>query len=219
MRIEHALGIAGRAGGVAKAGGGALVECLPLKVGVDFADPVLIGDRVLEPGRGHVRRVGQDDIALDRRQMIGQSLEQRHEGQIRHHHPVLGVVDDPSDLLGKETRVDGVVDRADPGDAIPGFEMAVAVPGERGDAVAKPDAVALEAFGDLERALADLAIVRPVHRPLDRPRGDLALRKLDRGEIDDLMHEQGPVLHPSHHGSTSRNGVGLPRLIAAPGFV
>ena len=139
MRVEHALGIAGGARGVAEPGGGALVELLPAEIVVDLADPVLVGDGVLEPGRRHVRGVGQDDVALDRRQMVGDRLEQRHEGEVGHHDPVLGVIDDPGDLLGKQARIDGVVDRADAGDAVPGLEMAVAVPGERRDPVAELD--------------------------------------------------------------------------------
>ena len=82
--------------------------------------------------------------------------------------------------------------------------MAIAVPGEGRDAIAELDPVALESFGDLERALPNLAVVGVVHRPFDRPRGDLLLRELDGGEIDDLVHEQGPILHPSQHAFFSR---------------
>ena len=216
MRIEHALRVSGRAGGVAEAGGGALVELLPGEIAVDLADPVLVGDGVLEFGRRHVRAVGQNDVALDRRQPVGERLHQRHEGQVDEHDPVFGVVDDPGDLLGEQARIDGVIDRAGADDAVPGFEMAIAVPGERRDPIAELDPVALEPLGDLERALANLAIVGVMHRPFDRPRGDLLLRELDGGEIDDLVHQQGPVLHPSQHAFFSR----LPyrRLIAARGL-
>ena len=153
MGIEHALRIAGRAGGVAEAGRGPLVELLPGEVAVDLADPILVGDGVLELGRRHVRAVGQNDVALNRRQTIGDRLHQRHEGQVDQHDPVFGVVDDPGDLLGEQARIDGVIDPADAGDAVPGFEMAIAVPGERRDAVAELDPVAIESLGDLERAL------------------------------------------------------------------
>ena len=68
---------------------------------VDLAEPVLVGDRVLQPGRRHMSGVGQDDEALDGRQMVGDRFQQRHEGEVGHHDPVFGVVDDPGDLLGK----------------------------------------------------------------------------------------------------------------------
>ena len=100
MRIEHALGIAGRARGVAEAGGGAFVELLPAEIAVDLGDPVLVGDGVLELRRRHVRGVGQDDVALDGRQLVGDRLEQRHEGEVGQHDPIFGVIDDPGDLLG-----------------------------------------------------------------------------------------------------------------------
>ena len=94
--------------------------------------------------------------------------------------------------------------------------MAIAVPGERRDPVAELDPVALEALGDLERALADVAVVRAVHRPFDRPRSDLPVRELDGGEIDDLVHEQGPILHPSQHAFPPESA--YRRLIAARGL-
>ena len=93
-----------------------------------------------------------------------------------------------------------MIDRADADDAVPAFEMPVAVPGERGDPVAEPDPVAFEALGDLERTLPKLAIIGAMHRPFDRPGDDFLPRELDGGEVDDLVHEQGPILHPSEHG-------------------
>ena len=199
MRVEHAFRIAGRARGVAKAGRGALVELLPLKVRVGLADPVLIGDSVLQLGRRHVAGVGQDDIALDRRQMALDRLEQRHEGEVGHDDPILGVVDDPGDLLRKEAGIDGMIDRPDSGDPVPGFEVAEAVPGERRHAVAEPDPFAIEPFGDPDGPIPDLAVVGAVHRAFDHPRGDLPIRELDRREVDDLVHQQGPFLHASQH--------------------
>ena len=71
-----------------------------------------------------------------------------------------------------------MVDRADAGDAVPGLEMAVGVPGQRGDAVAELDPVALEPLRDLERALAQLAVVGAVDRPFDEAADDLAARVL-----------------------------------------
>ena len=199
MRIEHALRVAGGARGVAEARGGALVELLPAEILVDLVQPLLVGDGVLQLRRRHVRGVGEDNVALDRRQMLCDRLEERHEREVGHHDPVLGVIYDPGDLLREQARIDRVINRADPGDAVPGLEMAEAVPGKRRDPVAEPDPVAFEALGDFQRPLADLAIVRPVHGALDHARGDFPGRKLDRGEIDDLVHEQGPFLHTSEH--------------------
>ena len=119
MRIEDALRVSGRAGGVAETGGGPLVELLPGIVAVDLADPILIRDGVLELSGRHVRAVGENDVALDRRQTVGERLHQRHEGQVDEHDPVFGVVHDPGDLLGEEPRIDSVIDPAGADDAIP----------------------------------------------------------------------------------------------------
>ncbi len=208
MGIEHALGIAGGAGGVAEPGGGALVEIGPNKVVVDLADPILVGDGVLELGRRHVGRVGEDDIALDRRQAIDDRLKQRHEGEIDEGDLVFCVIHDPGDLLGEQPRIDGVIDRPGAGDAVPAFEMAIAVPGEGRDAIAELHSLALQPFGDLERALPNSAVVGGMHRPFDRARGDLLLWELDGGEIDDLVHEQGPILHPSQHAFSPDSLIG-----------
>src|SRR6202034_16404 len=216
MGIQHALRVSSRAGGVAESGRGPLVELLPGKIAVDFADPILVGDGVLKFGRRHVGAVGENDVALNRRQPVGEPLHQLHEGQVQEHEPIFGVVDDPRDLLREQARIDGVVDRAGADDAIPGFKVAVAVPGQRRDAIAEIDPVALESFCDLERTLPNGAVVGVMHRPFDRPRGDLLLRELDGSEIDDLVHQQGPILHPCQHAFFSR--LAYRRLIAARGL-
>ena len=111
------------------------------------------GDRVLQRRVRHMRGVGEHDVALDRRQPVGELFQQRHEGEIGHHHAILGVIDDPCDLVGEQARVDGVIDRADPHDAVPGFDMAEGVPGERRDPVAEAYAVALQPLRDFQRAV------------------------------------------------------------------
>ena len=114
--------------------------------------------------------VGQDHVAIDRPQLVGEFLEQRQEGQIRHQHAILGVVDDPDDLLGEQARIDGVIDGTDSHDAVPGFQVAPRVPGQRRHPVAELDPVALEPLRDLERPRADRRIGGGVERAL-RPSG------------------------------------------------
>ena len=152
--------------------------------------------------------VSENDVALDRRQAIGDRLKQRHEGEIDEGDLVFGVIHDPGDLLGEQPRIDGVIDRPGAGDAVPALEMSIAVPGEGRDPVAELDSLALQSFGDLERALPNGAVVGGMHRPFDRPRNDFLLWKLDGGEIDDLVHEQGPILHPSQHGFSPNSLIG-----------
>ena len=79
--------------------------------------------------------------------------------------------------------------------------MAVVVPGERRDAVAELDPVALEPLRDFERAPAQLAVVGAVDRAFDEAADDLATRVLQGGEIDDFVNQQRPILHQPEHRS------------------
>jgi hypothetical protein len=119
------------------------------------------------------------------------------------------MIGDVGDLLGKEPRIDGVIDGADAGDAVPGFEMPPGVPGERRDAVAELDAFLLEPLRDLEGTLAHLAVIGAVDRALDGARDDLAIAMLSGGVVDDLMAQQRPILHQSKHWASLLRNSGL----------
>ena len=141
VRIDHALGIAGGARGVAHAGRGIFVKGFPVEVAVDVGDPLLVGHGVLQRGRRHMRGVGQHHVCLDRFQLVGDFFQDRHEGEIDKDHTIFRMVDDPDDLLGEQPRIDGVIDGADAHDAVPGLEMPPAVPGQRRHPIAELDAV------------------------------------------------------------------------------
>ena len=67
-------------------------------------------------------------------------FDQRQEGEVEEQHLVFGVVGDVDDLVGVQARVERVQHRARAGDRVVELHVAVAVPGERGDAVAGLDA-------------------------------------------------------------------------------
>ena len=73
-------------------------------------------------------------------------------------HLVGGVVDHEGELFGEEAQVEGVEDRAHAGDRVVEFEVAIIVPGERTDTVAR----------------LDPEIGQHVRQPLD-PRGAVAV--------------------------------------------
>ena len=200
MRIDHAFRVAGGAGGVAHAGRGILVERSPGEIVVDLADPFLIGDRVAQRGGRQMRRVGEHHVALDRDQPVGELLQERQEGEIGHQHARLGMVDDPGDLVGEQARIDGVIDGADPQDAVPGFQMPGGIPGERRHPVTEPDAVAVEPLGHPQRPAADRPVGGGHQRAFHRARMDGALAMVQCGMIDDAMAQKRPVLHQSQHG-------------------
>ena len=207
MRIQYALGVACGAGGVAHRGRGIFIERLPLEVSVGLRDPVFIGDRVLQRGLRHMRLVGEYDVAFHARQLVGDLFQDRHKGEIGHHHAVFRMVDDPGDLVGEQPRIDGMADRADAHDAVPGFKMAPGIPGDSGDAVAELDTVAVEALRDLQRAIANFGVICAMDRAFDRSRYDL-LRSMYSGRmLDNPVTKQRPVLHQSKHTNVPPGGV------------
>lgn len=64
-------------------------------------------------------------------------LHQRQEAQVEAQDLVLGVIHDPCDLLWMQARVDGVQHPARAADAVVKLEVPIAVPRQRGDAVAE----------------------------------------------------------------------------------
>ena len=100
---------------------------------------------------------------------------------------------------GKQPRVERVVDAAHAHDAVPGFDMARRVPGERADALARLEAVAFQPLRHLQRTGADVAIGGAHDRPFDRARDDLAVAVLARRVIEYLVAKQRPFLHQPQH--------------------
>ena len=143
--------------------------------------------------------VGQHDVAFDARQVGCDLFQDRHEGDVDHHHAVLRVVDDPGDLVGEQPRIDGVADRADSHDAVPGFEMAPGVPGDGGDAVTELDAVAVQPLRYFQCACMNFGVIGAMNGAFDRPRDYLLRAVVLRRVFDNPMAQQRPVLHQSEH--------------------
>jgi hypothetical protein len=92
-----------------------------------------------------VRARGHRDEVPDRLDARRDRLDHRQEGEVEEQHAILGVVGDVDDLVGMQARVERVQHRAQSRDRVVELEVAVAVPGERRDAVAvaRPAASAL----------------------------------------------------------------------------
>src|SRR5262249_50947516 len=204
MGIKHTFRMACRAGGVAHAGGGVFVERFPGEIFVHRADPLLVGRRISKRCRGHMGGISQHDVAFDRRKPVCKFFQQRQKREIRHHDAILGMVDDPGDLFGKQPRIDSVIDRANSENAVPRFDVPPGIPGQRRDSVAERDAVAVEALGNLERPQSDRSVVGGVDRALDRARDYGAFGVVGRGVGDDAGGEERAVLHQSVHERPSQ---------------
>ncbi len=83
---------------------------------------------IFKAGIRHMRRIGHDDDAFDIGNLIGNAFKHRHKGQIGKDKLIFGMVDDIDQLLGKQARIERVIDATNAGNAIPSFNMAVRVP-------------------------------------------------------------------------------------------
>ncbi len=202
VRVEHALGIAGGAGGVAESAGGVLVKPAPARFGR------LAGDEVLE--RHHrqrrlrqVRAIGEGDIELNRLQQRRDLFDDRREGDVEEDDLVFGVIDDPGDLLGEKPRVQSVEHRAHAHGAVPSFKMPIRVPGERCNAITERDRALAQRIGDLLGARADGGIGRALQLAILNGAGDdFAVWEGGVGVIENSIDRQRPILHEPKHRDT-----------------
>ncbi len=127
----------------------------------------LVVDEARQVRLRHVRRVREDDDAPHGGDPVADRFEDRQEGQVREDHAILGMADDPGDLLVEQARVQRVVDKSRSGDAVPAFEMPPAVPGEGGHPFALSQPLARQPLRQPERPRADLGVIRLVDRSFD----------------------------------------------------
>jgi hypothetical protein len=175
VAVDHALGVAGGAGGVAHRGGRALVQLRPVVRRRLARDQLLV---LVHPDRGPgqqgaVARAGDDDV-LDRLQMRQQRGEEREQGAVGDHDPVGGVPHDPDELLRREAEVEGVEHGAHGGDGEVRLDVLGVVPHQgRHPLVAGDLEVRAQGVRQLGRAGADLREGAAVRFALTGPGGHL----------------------------------------------
>ena len=196
--IEHALGIARCARGIAEPCRRILVKASPDAVLGGFLHQGLIAKGALDL-MGHMVLAGEDDDVLDRRNLAADLVEDWQKGHVREEDLILRMVDDVDQLLGEQARVQGMADRANAHNAVPGFDMAGGVPGQGGDPVALHDAQGLQHIGDPLGALVHFAIGGADNGALHRSGDDLTVAMPGGGVVQDTIHGQRPVLHPALH--------------------
>ncbi len=198
VRIQRGLGVAGGAAGVAHAGGGVLVEIGPVVVAGVRTDPGFIalqsGDAAVG---GQPLGVAQRDPVPHRRTLGRHRLHQRQERQVKAQRLVLGVVDDPGQLLGVQARVERVQHAPAAADAKIQLQMAVAVPGQRGQPLAPAQAQVVDGVGHLARATRNLRPGAAMNVAFDPARNDLAAGVVALGVRDERRNQQGLWLHLS----------------------
>ena len=107
---------------------------------------------------GHGGFVGHDDDGAEVGDRGEQGFDEGGEGWVGAEDDAAGVVEDVGDVGGGEAWVHGVDDAAHAGDGVVQLEVALAVPGEGGDAVAGLDAEGLEGAGEAAGAALDVAV-------------------------------------------------------------
>jgi hypothetical protein len=94
-------------------------------------------------------------------------LNDRQKRHVKTQHMVFGVVDDPSNLLRVQTRVQGVQDPATAADTKVNFQMPVTVPSQRGNPRTSRHLPTIDGIGHLAGALGDRGPVAAVDVALD----------------------------------------------------
>ena len=92
------------------------------------------------------------------------SVQQPGEGGVRKQDAVLRIVHDEGDVVGGQSRIDGMADRAHAGHAVVDFEMAVIVPRERRHPIAQTDAELRQNAREPPAAALDLGVGGAVQR-------------------------------------------------------
>ena len=149
MAVEHSLRIPGGAAGVAERGCGTFIETRPRVLARMRGDPGLVAHQSRDARvRGQRIRLAERDPVLHGRALRSDRFHQRQEAQVEAEDLVLGVVHDPDQLVGRQTRVERVDHAPTAAHAVVELEVAVAVPSERRDARALRKAECIEGVGE-----------------------------------------------------------------------
>ena len=200
VAVQRGLRVARGAAGVAHAGGRVFVKLGPVVLVGLGADPGFValqaGDaRVL----GQFVRVAQRDPVLHRGALGVHRLDDGQEAHVKAQHLVFGVVGNPGDLLGMQTRVDGVQHPAGAADAEIQLQVAIAVPGQRGDPVAELQLHRIQRVGDLAGAPCHVPIGIAVDIALHPPGHDFCIAMMPFGKLDQGRNQQRLALHQAQH--------------------
>ena len=189
VAVEHALGAARGARGVAHPRGLPLVqrrrlERLGLVRDQLLVVPVALGRRAVVGDHDHVLH---GDAVAD----LLEGLEQRAVDEER---AVGGVVDDVGQLVGVQARVERVHHRAAQRHGEVELQVAVLVPAERRDAVAGLDAERCEGVRELARAAREVGVAVAVDAAVGEAADELVVRELGRGALEEHGEREGMVV-------------------------
>ena len=210
VRVEHPLGLARGARGVAHRRRRVLVEHRPV-----VAQGRALRDHVLEVERARGQRaagVADHDDMLDGRRGA-ELLEEGPEHVVDDDRAITGVRRDVTEIFGTQADVERVADHPRAGNGIVRFEVLRMVPGERSHTIARLEPERREPCRKVARPLDDVAIGGAVNGPVRPPAGDLDVGVDLLGATHQRRQREREIHHQTAHeslvGGGSRNARGL----------
>ena len=196
VRVQRALRVASGARGVAQRRAGALIKTRPGERFAGRGDQVFVVEYIGHALDGRcVGGIGQADPVAHLGTMRRNALDERREGGIEDHRLVFGMVDDVDQLLRVQARVAGVHHHAAAGHGVVGLEVAVVVPGDRGDHAAGAEAQAGQRVGELFGAHRALRGGVAEQRAVGLARDDFGVAVLRRRMFEDAGKQKRHVHH------------------------
>ena len=194
MGIDHALRVAGGARGVADRRRGALVELRPDVVLGLGGEQLLVAEEWSQRRAGrHGGALGHQHEALHRLEPGRQLLGERQGGGVDEQPGILGVIDDVDELIGVEARVHRMHHGARARDAVEELEVAVRVPAERADPVARAHTEPAECLGQALGPAMRVGVRVAMDRSVDVARDDRRAAMERRRVLDRARDHQRHV--------------------------
>ncbi len=200
VRIDDALGVAGRAGGVADRRRTALVERGPGEIPLILGgDQCFVAMDVRQLRFRHVAGVGHDDVADDTGEARRDRLGDRQRQPVDEQPAILGMIDDVDELFGEQPGIDRVQHGAAARRGVEHLEVSVGVPSQRRDRRALADTEAVQRLRHALRPPMHLGIVAAMDAPVELARDHLRRAVVAPGMLDEHGQQQRHVHHQALH--------------------
>ena len=192
VRVDHALGLAGGARGVAHGARLVLVHLRVVEAPARRFQERLV---VLHAGRHRLAGQRHDDHALDV-DLVPELLEQRQQHVVDDQEAVLRVVGDEGDVVRREPQVERVQHAACDDRAEVGLVVGVVVPHQRGDPVAALQPRLGQRLGQQARPPVEIGVGVAVQRLVRHARDDL----LRAEQLARPLQKMRQIERDAHHG-------------------
>ena len=199
VRIDHALGLAGGARGVAHAAGVAFVLFGVDELALGGGQEILVAFHAVRHGLAGQRH-HDDLLEVD---LVGELFVQRQQHVVDDEETILGVIDDPGHVVRRQAQVQGVQYRAGDRNAEIRLQVRGGVPGKGRDPIAVLDPGLGERLSELLGASDHVGIGLPVQRLVRHVGDDFHIAELRARALENVVEQQRPVHHRGLHEISS----------------